>query len=232
LLRRASHSEVEWTVENLNGKFEARRRFGVSPAERRLPDFEMTVQIGNVDARPAKPYRTLPVFNGWIAAYNLGEFGSAVYWFSANGRSRKKLSEHRVKQFMLEGDRIFAIEGISHLGLSHGSMIEFRRRDQDWRIEEFMKFPASPEAIARIGPADYFVVTSDMLLRVNLSREMRIIVPTGNWIALYPNSIATDGEFVYIGMRQFVVRTRVSNSIEKFDLLVPDAKWLNDKAHP
>lgn len=222
----ANHSPHEWRVSSKDGKVVAQLQADVEAQKERSPDFDTTVQLQNAKAAA---FRTLKVLDGWIAAYNQGEFGSAVYWFSEDGKSRKKLSDHQINEFLVEGDRIFAVEGLAHLSLSQGSMIEIKREDRGWKVEKLLPLPGSGEAIARIGDGDYAVVTSDMLLRVNLDREVLMLIPNGDWGGLCPNSVATDGKYLYIGMRQFVARCRLGRSVQTFDLLVPSSKWLNTK---
>jgi hypothetical protein len=170
------------------------------------------------------------VDDGWIAAYNRGEFGAAVYWFNSDGKMRRKVSDHQINQFMVDNGRIFAVQGLAHLSLSRGSMIELRKAKGQWSAEEFVPLPGSAEAIAQIASGDYVIVTSDMLLRVNLEKELSVLVPNGDWGSLYPNSVAiADDGYIYVGMRQFVVKCKLSRSVQNFAFLVPDKAWLNTK---
>jgi hypothetical protein len=177
----------------------------------------------------ASASQVLRVPDGWIAAYNRGEFGAAVYWFSPDGIKKRKLSDHQINQFMCDGDRIFAVEGLAHLELSEGSMIEILKEKNSWKVIEFLPLPGAGQAIAQIGSGDYLVLTSEMLLRVNLEREMKILLASAGWNMLYPNSVSTDGKNVYIGMRQFVARCKLARSVQNFEFLIPDSKWINTK---
>ena len=225
-LHRANFSRHEWQVDLVDGKVLARLQEDVKVPKEQSPNFDTTVQLQD---SKAQAFRILKVSNGWISAYNQGEFGSAVYWFSEDGKSKKKLSDHQINEFLIEGDRIFAVEGLAHLSLSQGSMIEIKRNDGEWKVEEFLRLSGAAEGIARIGEGDYVIVTSDMLLRVSLDRQILKLIPNGDWGGLYPNSVATDGKYVYIGMRQFVARCKLGKSVQSFDLLVPSSKWLNTK---
>jgi hypothetical protein len=227
IFRRANYYSHEWVVNNVDGKVVARLRTEPPLKLEPFPDFDSSVRV---QISTAEASRMLKVPDGWIAAYNLGEFGAAVYWFSPNGTKKEMLSEHQINDVLIEGERIFAVEGLAHLGMSNGSMIEIRKIDGRWSVEEFVALPGSGEAITRIGEGDFAVVTSSALLRVSLQKEMRMLVPDAGWGGLYPNSIATDGEFLYIGMRKFVARCKISTRVERFDLLIPDLKWLNSQS--
>ncbi len=227
--QRANFSEYDWVVTRSDGKLNAHHLGDSESKDPVIPKFDTMVQLQD---RNAVASQCLKVEGGWIAAYNQGEFGSAVYWFSQDGKDKKKLSDHQINEFLLEGDRIFAVEGLAHLGMSRGSMIEISKKSSGWSVEEFLPLPASAVAIARIGAGDYAVVTSDMLLRINLKKEILILIPETDWRGLYPNSIQIDDGFIYIGMRQFVIRCKVAKSVENFEFLIPDKSWLNTKTKP
>lgn len=223
----ANYSTHEWVVQRANGKVVASLQSDATPSPSHAPTFDTTVQLQDSEARASMFSR---VDDGWIAAYNSGEFGAAVYWFSADGKSRSKLSEHQINQFMVDDGRIFAVEGLAHLMLSRGSMIEVRKEKGQWCAEEFLPLPGSAEAIAQVSSGDYVIVTSDMLLRANLDKELTVLVPNGDWGPLYPNSVAiADDGSIYIGMRQFVVKCKLSRSVQGFTFLVPNKSWLNTK---
>ncbi len=65
----------------------------------------------------------IPTDDGWLMSYNRGEFGAALWWFSKNGVKAVKILEHHINQFIELNDKIYAIEGLSHGGLSNGSII-------------------------------------------------------------------------------------------------------------
>jgi hypothetical protein len=221
----ANHSKYEWEVKSTSDGVIACLKNESSKEEKRCPEFDTTVQL---DDTKAKASQMLEVEDGWIAAYNEGEFGSAVYWFSKDGLVRRKLSAHQINQFMVEGTRIFAVEGLAHLSRSTGSMIEIKHDASGWNVDEFLPLPGSAEAITRIGEGDYVIVASGMLLRVNLQKEVLILVLKGEWGGMYPNSITADSEFIYIGMRQYVARCRIAKSIQSAQLLVPATSWLSN----
>jgi len=225
----ANISSLEWSVSNVKGKVIPSLRSDLATEKKEFPEFDTTVKL---QSSKAKAFLTLKVADGWIAAYNRGEFGSAVYWFSKDGKTKKKLSEHQINEFLIEGDRIFAVEGLAHMSLSQGSMIEIKKLNDTWKVLDFIPLPDSAEAITRIAKGDYLIVTTSMLLRVNLKKEIKILIPNAQWGGLYPNSIAVDDKHVYIGMRQFIARCKISNNIQSYDFIVPTSKWLNTNTDP
>lgn len=222
----ANWSHDEWAVVAVDGEVKAFLKDEQPQEAGETPKFDTTVKLADTSA-PA--FRTLKVRDGWIAAYNQGEFGAAIYWFSPDGKRRKHLSDDQVNAFMVEGDRILAAEGLEHL-VTHGSMIELVEKDGQWSVKPFIPLMESAEAITRVAKGDYLVVTTSQLLRVSLDKEVRVLIPDGDWGGLYPNSVAVDkhGD-VYIGMRQFVIRCKLGTRVEPFERLVPDRSWLNTK---
>jgi hypothetical protein len=224
-LHLANYSNHNWVVRRENGKVFAYLTGDYKLKPSGSPPFDTTVKLQDSKA-PA--YLFAKVDDGWIAAYNMGEFGSAVYWFNENGKKKRKLSNHQVNEFLFDQKRIFAVEGLAHLGLSRGSMIELRKERDKWISEQFIPLPGSAEAIAKVSSGNYVIVTSDMLLRVNLKKEVNILIPNGNWGTLYPNSVAIDDDgFIFIGMRQFVARCKLGKGVQSFEFIIPDTSWLN-----
>jgi len=67
------------------------------------------------------------VEDGWLVGFNHGEFGAALYWFNREGTHHYKISNHQVVAFFTLSDAVYAIEGLSHMGLSCGSVIHIQR---------------------------------------------------------------------------------------------------------
>lgn len=227
--QRANLSDHDWVVDRSDGKLRVRHLRYSESTKPKLPNFDTTAQLQD---RKTAASQCLKVEGGWIAAYNKGEFGSAIYWFSTDGTEKKKLSEHQINEFLCEGDRVFAVEGLSHLSISRGSMIEIVRENGIWMVKEFLPLPSSAQAIAPIASGEYVIVTSDSLLRVNLKKEILMLIPNANWGDLYPNSIEVDDGYIYIGMRQFVARCRITKSVETYEFLLPDTSWLSTRTEP
>lgn len=108
-------------------------------------------------------------------------------------------------------------------------MIEFVRKGKEWKVVEFLHLPEAPQGIVQTPDKDFLIETSNMLLRVNLKKEVSILVINGRWGGLYPHSITVDEDFAYIGMRQFVARCKLVDGGQNFKFLLPDKTWLNTK---
>lgn len=83
-------------------------------------------------------------------------------------------------------------------------MVELRKDGEKWLCEEFVCLPEAGKCITRVAFGDYVIVTSSMLLRVNLKREIIVLIPRGGWFNANSVALGDDG-FVYIGSRHLVV---------------------------
>lgn len=176
-------------------------------------------------------YTTHPVKDGWLVGYHGGEFGGMLCWFSNNGEKFYKISEHYViVDFIVVKNHIYAIEGVSHLGGSHGSLIriDFNEMAKQWVATAVMILPSAPFAAILSAENILYIVLHDALVAVNdlNSNELEILMK-GKWDGLYPSSVAlsSDETNLYIGMRQFVGNYNLNS--KKFRFLIPDTNMLN-----
>ncbi|QIF05701.1 hypothetical protein [Roseimicrobium sp. ORNL1] len=230
---RANWSTDEWVVSQVDGKVRAVLKADRdNESQTARPDFPMSASVGGGDAR-YEPTLVLRTDDGWLAAYNRGEFGSVLWWYSLDGKTKYQISKSRVNQFIRHKNRFFAVEGLAHMGYSEGSLIELVKRSGKWTVTQFVELPNSGEAISVLPDDRFCVVTSDMLLAVSLEKHMEILLPNARWGGLYPNSVTTDGEGrnIYIGMRQFVVRYELADKEHRTHLLVPAHSFLNKKTY-
>jgi hypothetical protein len=171
----------------------------------------------------------LKVDDGWLIGFNHGEFGAALYWFDRSGQSRYKISDHQVVEFFSSAEGILAIEGLSHLGLSRGSIIRITK-SQQWQAEKLTLLPEAPCAGVLFRDERLLLVLSGSLaeyFREGDRERLMFMEKDGDWGMLYPNSVVlTDDETkAYIGMRQFVAEYDFERRRLRF--LIPDSTFLN-----
>jgi len=230
---RANIANVEWTVQRQGQNVTAVLGYGAveTPAAER-PAFDMTMALGSNPA--VTPSRVLKVSDGWLAGYNRGEFGAFLWWFSTDGKERYKVSDHQINEFIIHHERIFAVEGLAHLGSDEGSLIEISQKAGRWRADTFVELPECADAITLLKDDRFCIATSRMLLAVSLNKRIEILVPRSQWDWLPINSIAVDAksENVYIGMRQFVARYNLKRDDHTYEFLLPSLEFLNKRDAP
>ncbi len=225
---RANHSQVEWNLFLDHGKVMA-YLWGDEddPTADARPVFSMARVISHEE--PSEPAYVQQTEDGWLAGYNRGEFGSALWWFDKEGKSSYEISHHQVNQFFKYEGRYFAVEGLAHLGFSEGSVIEITLKNRKWIAETFVELPESGEAAAILPDGRVCIATTRMLLALSMSKTMEILVPRARWY--YPHVIQVDAKagHVYVGMRQFVARYDLGANSRRIELLIPGLEFLNKK---
>lgn len=173
------------------------------------------------------------VSDGWLVGNNMGEFGASLYWFSDDGKQEYKISDHQVVEFIPWGDRIFAIEGLAHLGMSRGSLIEVTQTrkptgEMQWVAKEAVKLPQAPYAATPLRNGDLLAILSDSLVSIAPDNALHTLLADAPWGSLYVNSavLSADESKLYIGMREYVGEFDLSE--RSLRMLVP-SKGLHNR---
>ena len=211
------YSDLEWYVKVTDGRILASlknemtlEKPGFTPKAKRFKGGEHFQKVDD----------------GWLVAFNQGEFGAELWWFSRNGTSSYKISNDQINQFIVSDGNIYAIEGLAHMGMSRGSFIKIIKQGGQWISLKQIAFDESPEAIMQGKNEFLFIVLTDSMIRLDKGLNVTKIVKNSSWGGLYPHSIASnDPKFVYIGMRQFVVQINLNDGKTKY--LIPEMKFLN-----
>jgi hypothetical protein len=109
------------------------------------------------------------VFDGWIIAYNAGEFGGWVWWFSPDGSRKYQINSNaNVIGFIRTETGLLAVEGLAH-GRSSGKLLRLRPNgDGIWSAELFLDIKYAPEAFFKESAKSVVIATSEQLIRVHL----------------------------------------------------------------
>jgi hypothetical protein len=108
------------------------------------------------------------VDDGWLVAFNHGEFGAALYWFDRSGEHHYKISDDQVVAFFSLPDGIYAIEGLAHMGASCGSVIRVVRptRDAHWHVDRVVRLPYAPSTVVVRRDGSIVIALTDSLVSV------------------------------------------------------------------
>lgn len=159
----------------------------------------------------------LKVDDGYLVAFWKGEWGGYLYWFDNKGKKRYLVSNDMILQFMERGGRIYALEGLSHMGSSHGSIRVLQKQNERWVTGEFIKLPFAPRTAAYDSDSNMVVVTSHNLISVSKEGKINTLSSDLLWQYLYPNTIVIRSTIAFIGMRKGVL---------KVDLMTQNLQWL------
>ncbi|MBS7566159.1 hypothetical protein KHS38_17250 [Mucilaginibacter sp. Bleaf8] len=164
------------------------------------------------------------VSDGYLVGFNKGEWGGHLYWFSKDGSQHYEISDHQVVQFLQKGNEVYAIEGLSHMSTSEGSVIRLTQNKGKWVAQAYAKLPYAPVAAVLDRTQNFLIITSSSLVQVNQQAKVRTLVV--NTLLRYmpsANSLVLKGDDAYVGMRKGVF---------KYNLQTGEQAWLlNNKLH-
>jgi len=177
------------------------------------------------------------VDDGWIIGFNQGEFGASLWWFSPDGKERRRISKnvHWVNQFFRTDVGLLATVGLAHGTTSEGRIIRMARdADGRWRVEHLVNLGAAPYAALLEADGSMLVATSKSLLRVNLAeKKIKIFLDHVFWGILYPNSLIVDASgTIFVGMRHGVAKVKKVGMTYKARWLVPDISFERAPVRP
>lgn len=229
-MRCAANCKAEWTVFATAAGIQAK----MARVDRRSAISERPAFSANepkYNGPNKSPSSIIRVSDGWLIAYNRGEWGGSLWWFSNDGNENYRISSHQIIQFLRYRDRIFALDGLSHLGESRGTVIEIALAAKRWKVSTFVELPSCGVAISEVPDGRVCVLTSDMLFALALDKKLELLLPAPDWDSLAPSSLAVDAKagVIYIGMRQFVARYRLNETNHEFQYSIPSKEFLNTK---
>ena len=162
------------------------------------------------------------VDDGWLVGIDVGEFGGGLWWFSADGRRSKNLSDENIHGFVNTSAGILALAGLAHLGLNSGQVLRITDgKAGNRKAEALANLGAAPQAFVAESADAVIVLTTKRLVRVKSSGNVEELLKT-NYGLLYPNSmtLAPSGT-IHVGMRQFVTRLTPTGTTYKEEWFVP-----------
>jgi hypothetical protein len=165
-----------------------------------------------------KGYRqVIAVDDGWLVGLDFGEFGGALWWFSADGTRSKKISEENVVGFVNTPQGVLVLVGLSHLGFDTGKVLRVTDGEAGERkLEPVADLGSAPRAFVLESPDSLVILTSRGLVRLRTTGQIERLVQT-HYQDLYPTSMTlSPSGVIYVGMRHFVTRlTPTGNSYDE-----------------
>lgn len=204
----------DWTIHNRGGPL-----YATNTRQKNSDTLPFKISNETVRGDKIKGDRSaIKVANGYLVGFYGGEWGGALYWFSKNGKRRKKISNHNIVQFLYKDNKVFAIEGLAHGRSSEGGILEIHYLDRDWRAKEYLKLPDAPDGFDLNDNNEFVIITSKSLLIIHSSKKITTLIDTGIWHGLlYPTSLVIQNNIAFMGMRK---------GIFKYNLSTRQQEWL------
>jgi hypothetical protein len=165
---------------------------------------------------------TKKVYDGYLVGFNKGEFGGGLYFVSNDGQINYELAGYlNIKSIFEYNNKLFAIEGLAHLGGQRGQIIELFK-DSIWKYKSVTQLVEAPEIISDYN-GEKIIITSQYILKYTKDFQVREILKSPfYWGMLYPSTILFDKNEVFLAMRHGVLR------ILHFDT-TPEYEWYTRK---
>jgi len=153
------------------------------------------------------PRRFVEVDDGFVVGYNKGEWGGKLYWFARDGKSRYRISDHQVTEFVRHGTDLYAFEGLSHLGLDHGSMIKLERRDGRWSARTIAKLAGEPGPYVVDGSERVLIIAGgDKLVSLDFAGTQRVLHESAPGFGRASSIVRAPDGAIFVGAGRVVIR--------------------------
>jgi hypothetical protein len=186
--------------------------------------------------------------DGFMLMADRGEWGGGLAWLPRSSGpaipivislpGEQDPPPQNVQRAQRVGDRLYLLQGITHLGLWEGQLAAVWRERERFRTRVIARYRSEPFAWDRIDDGRWLVVTSEAIWLTSESGTNTLVAYLPNGVA-YPNSLVrtADGTLL-IGMREGVLRlTPTWEDAPRYaaELLVPQERrnhpcksWLDE----
>ncbi len=157
----------------------------------------------------------MEVSGGYLVGINHGEFGGRLLFVSTDGAevydvagtSSRFAMSLNIRRFFRLGGRLFAIEGLSHLGLDRGQILEITKGDK-WIFKTLISLDSAPVYVSVYGK-NRLILTNTAVYLLDLGGTVeKILTAPFYWGLLYPTSLKVVDNALYIPMRGGIVQIR------------------------
>ena len=158
-----------------------------------------------------QPERQLALADGTLYGSNHGEWGGKIEWQAKGSRERVQVHGDNTQALFARGDEVFALTGLSHLGMDHGELVRLRRSAGGWKAEKILDLGTAPYASYRLDDDRVLVASGQGLSTVDFGKPaVSRLHRNADWQGVYPNSVRPFGDAVAVGARGavFVLRRR------------------------
>jgi hypothetical protein len=208
--------EIDWRVYVKGGQVRAALISETAGLETPTPDF--WPEVGDYQFLNLDTY--LRVDDGWLISFRRGEWGGGLYWFSPDGKANQYLGGLQVNQFLRVDDEVLAVEGLSHLGSSNGSLVELSHSgiNGEWRYKTLKRMPRTPYAFVRRSDGTLLIVLLDSVVSLTAEGELSTVMVLKNWDGIAANSLALvpDDAKAYLGGRGYISELNFNEQVVRY----------------
>lgn len=163
--------------------------------------------------------------NGWLLAYDAGEWGGGLWLTNEDGSKTKRILNDNVRAVVPIDDGIVVLSGLAHMSINFGNAFIFSNPDVlDITLQHSVHLDGEPSAPAKAADGSVLFVTTYGLCRITKSGELQRLTYFPKWTRQqYPNSMAisSDGS-IFIAMRMFVLKLHSNSGRYTEEWLLPN----------
>ena len=159
------------------------------------------------------------VVDGYLVGFDAGEFGGGLWWFSADGRRRRKVAPapslisgewfaNNVHGLVVLDQDELSFERLTHLTLDARRVVRVHpEREGHWYGSEFARLSACPHGIVAESESRWLFVTTSGVWRIDAQRHVDPVFRPPRGMLQYPNNrVRNQAGIVHAGMRYWVLR--------------------------
>lgn len=153
--------------------------------------------------------------DGWLLGSDLGEFGGRLSFLASgadeairlNLRPSEGYAPQNVQQMVREGDSVFVMQGLSHLGFSEGQLTKVWREQGRFRGRVLGYYRSAPTSMIRASASEWLVATWNTVWKTTDAATSELVTRLPKDISPYPQSLVVmpDGVLL-LGTREGVLR--------------------------
>jgi hypothetical protein len=166
----------------------------------RVLDDKNSLQI---EKAPQESTSSLAAFNGTLVGVDHGEWGGELTYV-ANGKKGITVKQGNVKFLFEYKGQVYFIESLAHGLYNGGALFRLLLKGTSIEYEKVMDFDDAPQAMLIYG-GDLLIASFGSFCRIHNFDKETIFKDTF-WESLYPNSLITLNNNIYMGIRGGYVR--------------------------
>ena len=220
LLNSANHSHDDWIFVKKDDKWLIEQN---TFKREKGDNFPFTADFIDQNLKEIKGNRYVKKTpDGYLVGLNKGEFGGGLYFINNDGLAGYQIGKRlNIRSIFEHNWTIFSIEGLSHLGLQRGQIIQIFQEDNLWKYKTLTQLIEAPRLIADYND-EKIIVTSQYILRFRQDLVVTEILKSPmNWGGLYPSSIIIDNNDIYMAMRKGVLKIKAFDTLPEYEWYVP-----------
>lgn len=227
--------DLKWHVRSEQGKALAEATANDKGDRAPTPPFKPRLKT---EEMPQDMWMAFPVDDGWIIAFDMGEFGASVVWYNKDGSKTYEIAQEYIQQLLVTPEGIFGQGGVAHMGMSSGALSRLDKKGRRWELTHLLDTPAYAP-IQWLGNHLLVIVQDRQALYVSVGPHAYAERDWGSK-SLFPSAHVrvdetkyysgekyafTDSK-LYIGGNRYVIELDLHSL--KLRFLIPDPRFLND----